>query len=80
LPGRFADSLGRLITRQGAEALKGDNDRFTIPLQITGTTENPRPSLDEGRIQNLVAEYLRSRAQDEGRDAVRGLLNRLRDN
>ncbi|MEX0778915.1 MAG: AsmA-like C-terminal region-containing protein [Balneolales bacterium] len=80
LPERFADSLGRLITSQGAEALKSDNGLMVIPFAIGGTSEDPEPSLDQGRIEDLVADYLRSRAEDEGRDAVRGVLDRLRNN
>lgn len=80
LPGRFADSIGGIITSQGAEALKGDNDMLVIPFSINGTSEDPQPSLDEGRIEDMVSNYLRERAEEEGEDAVRGLLDRLRNN
>ncbi|MEX0685293.1 MAG: AsmA-like C-terminal region-containing protein [Balneolales bacterium] len=80
MPERFADNLGRLITSQGAEALKDEDGLLTIPLQIGGTSENPQPTLDNGKIEDVLSDYLRSRAQDEGRDAVQGILNRFRDN
>ncbi|MEX0773014.1 MAG: AsmA-like C-terminal region-containing protein [Balneolales bacterium] len=80
LPERFADNLGGIITGQGAEALKNDDGMLMIPFSIGGTSEDPRPSLDEGRIEDLLADYLRGRAGEEGREAARGILNRLRDN
>lgn len=80
LPERFSGPIAGLITRQGVEALSNDNGLLVIPVHIGGTSENPQPSLDEGRIEDLLSEYLRSRVEDEGRDAVRGILNRLRDN
>lgn len=80
LPGSWADRLGGTIPSEGAEALKRDDGKLVLPATIRGSSENPRPGLDNERIRELVEEYLKDQARDAGRDVLEDVLDRFQRN
>ena len=80
MPGDWAQRVGGAIPSQGADALRRDDGKLVLPMTIRGTSENPRPGLDEERVRELVESYLRDRAQEEGREILEGVLDRFRRN
>lgn len=80
LPGRWAERIGSGVLPTGAgEALKREDDKMVIPVTIRGSSENPRPGLDNEEIRNIVEQYLRERAEEEGQDILDGVLRRIQN-
>ncbi|MDG5767608.1 AsmA-like C-terminal region-containing protein [Balneolales bacterium ANBcel1] len=77
LPGAWAGRIGGVLPGDAVDALRRDDGKLVIPATIRGTSENPRPGLDQERIRELVEEYLKERARDAGRDILEGILNRF---
>ncbi len=79
LPGEWAGRLGSTIPSEGVEALRREDGNLVLPATIRGTSENPRPGLDNERIRDLVEQHLQDRARDAGRDVLEGVFDRLRN-
>ncbi len=80
MPGEWVERLAGTIPREGREALKRDDGMLVLPLTIRGTSESPRPGVDDSKVREAVEDYLRRRAEDEGRDIIDGVLDRFRRN
>ena len=80
LPRTWANRLGDRIPSQGVEALTRDDGKLVLPVTIQGTSESPRPGFDDSAIRERIQESLRDRAEEEGREIIDGVLNRLRRN
>ena len=80
MPGGWVDRLAGTIPGEGREALKRDDGMLVLPITIRGTSESPRPGVDDSRVREAVEDYLRRRAEEEGRDIIDGVLDRFRRN
>lgn len=80
LPGEWTDRLGDRVPREGREALKRDDGKLVLPITIRGSSESPRIGFDESQIREKIEEYLRRRAEEEGRDIIDGILDRFNRN
>lgn len=80
LPGEWADRISsNVIPSQAKNALKRDDGKMGVPMRIRGSSTSPRPRLDDEEIRDIVEKYLRDRAEEEGRDILDGILNRIRN-
>ncbi|SMO51698.1 AsmA family protein [Fodinibius sediminis] len=68
LPGRYKENIAPVITSQAANALTRKNGTIMVPLQITGTYENPSVRPDQSVIKPIVREYLKNKAGNTIRD------------
>lgn len=62
LPGRFKSAIASVVTKQAADALTRENGTIMVPLQVTGTHENPQLRPDKKVIEPIVKKYLKDKA------------------
>lgn len=80
IPERYSERIARLITSEAVAALRQEEGIIILPLVLTGTSENPRITVDTEVVQSMVTEYLRRRGTDQLEDAARRILRGLRNN
>ncbi len=56
LPGRFGDRLGSLIGSKTMDLLRTDKGTVAVPLLITGTSEQPKVTVDKDAVKKMVEE------------------------
>jgi len=78
MPRTWANRLGDLIPSQGIDALTRDDGMLILPVSILGSSESPRPGFDDSAVRDRIEESLRDRAEEEGREIIDGVLDRLR--
>jgi len=78
MPRTWANRLGDLIPSQGVDALTRDDGKLVLPVSILGSSESPRPGFDDSAVRDRIEESLRDRAEEEGREIIDGVLDRLR--
>src|SRR5690625_689494 len=62
LPERFKRGIATVISTRAADALQLEDGRITVPLRITGTTNNPRVGPDTDVIEEILQDMLREGA------------------
>src|SRR5690625_7909222 len=63
LPERFKRGIATVISTRAADALQLEDGRITVPLRITGTTNNPPLAPDTDVIEEILQDMLRERAE-----------------
>lgn len=78
LPGSLADGLADYISEQGVEALKREDGHVSVPVSITGTTDEPEIGMNREIVEQRVEEYLTEQAEEAGRGLLDSILDRNR--
>lgn len=62
LPGRFKKAIASVITSQAADALTRENGTIMVPLEVTGTSGDPKVKPDQDVIKPIIQKFLKDKA------------------
>jgi len=70
LPPKFKNDIASVVSSRAADAMTREDGKIALPLQITGTSDEPRVAPDEKLIENILKDFLK---KDVG-DAIKKLF------